>query len=34
MPETSVKFSYKSALTPLATMAPVISEPPRGNVTT
>lgn len=33
IPETSVKFSYKSARTPLATIAPVMSEPPLGNVT-
>ena len=34
IPETSVKFSYKSARTPRATIAPVISDPPRGKVTT
>ena len=31
-PETSVQFSYISALIALATMAPVMSEPPLENV--
>ena len=31
-PDTSVQFSYKSAFTALATIEPVISEPPRENV--
>ena len=33
IPDTSVKFSYSDALTPLAMIAPVISEPPLGKVT-
>ena len=31
---TSVKFSYTSAFTAAARIAPVMSEPPRGKVTT
>jgi hypothetical protein len=32
MPGTSVQFSYTSAPTPRATIAPVMSEPPREKV--
>ena len=31
-PDTSVQFSYKSAFSARARIAPVISEPPRENV--
>ena len=31
-PDTSVQFSYTSACTARATMAPVMSDPPRENV--
>ena len=33
-PDTSVQFSYRSAITARATMAPVTSEPPREKVLT